>query len=115
MQSFGKKPSVLSATAVVLRRKRGCCRRGGCFPLARSSLGVGFCRVVLWGLPSAISSTLAAWDIHLIFSSIILIIRPCDVWSFFFISSVIFHVSVGQRNERSDGVTVASKSSSFSG
>ena len=38
-------------------------------------------------------------------------LRPCVVWSFFFISSVIVHVSDAQR---SDGVTVASKSLSLS-
>ena len=37
----------------------------------------------------------------------ILIIRRCVVWSFFFVSSVVVNVSIAWR---SDGVTVASKS-----
>ena len=60
---------------------------------------------ITWGSPSAVASTTAACAgaghllAFLFVCVIILIIRRCVVWSFFFISSVIVHMPEAQRSD----------------
>ena len=101
----------------------GCCLREGCFfVLGEVLVGCALsCRPPVrcrgsWGSTSAVLSTLAACaaarplPVFQFVCMIILIIRRSVVWTFF-ISSIIVHVPDAQRSDR---VTVASKSLSLS-